>query len=285
MDEALAKKLQVKEGRTARVMGAPKALTPRLDGMATSGRGPFDVVLLFAADQAALAARVKTAIAALGGASIFWVAYPKKGTTLASDLDRDHGWEPLTGAGFDPVSQIALDETWSALRWKQDPALREARAARGSPLAPKKATASEGTAGKKKTAELKTRPTGSDVAAFLATVPDAVRRDDGSALLAMMRKVTGAEPKLWGPSIIGFGDVHLRYESGRELDWFVCGFSPRKDSLVLYGILAHDGAVDALLAKLGKHKVGKGCLYIKKLADVDVKVLEQLVHRAAAREG
>lgn len=135
MDEALAKKLQIEPGRTARVFAAPKEVAPALGGMARAGWGPFDVVLVLAKDRAALAKHASAAIAALGEPGILWTAYPKKSSKVASDLDRDHGWEPLTGAGLDPVSQVAIDETWSALRWKRDPALRAARVARGSVLA------------------------------------------------------------------------------------------------------------------------------------------------------
>ena len=92
----------------------------------------------------------------------------------------------------------------------------------------------------------------------------------------MMKKATKDKPKMWGPSIIGFCDVHLKYESGRELDWFRIGFSPRKQNITLY----LSGTLDSratLLKKLGKHKTGKGCLYINKLSDVDTKVLEKII--------
>jgi hypothetical protein len=96
-----------------------------------------------------------------------------------------------------------------------------------------------------------------------------------------MQKVTGDEPRMWGPSIVGFGSYHYVYESGREGDNLVVGFSPRKAANVLYGAIGFDGA-EALLAKLGKHTTGKGCLYIKNLADVDAKVLETLIENAVA---
>ena len=136
MDQSIAGKLQIKGGRTARVMGAPRSLAAAFAGLSSSKKGPFDVVLLFAADRAALAKGTKAALAALGEGAILWIAYPKKGSALAGDLDRDHGWEVIHQAGFDPVSQVALDETWSALRWKRDAALRASRVARGSVLAP-----------------------------------------------------------------------------------------------------------------------------------------------------
>jgi hypothetical protein len=97
----------------------------------------------------------------------------------------------------------------------------------------------------------------------------------------MMQSVTGEKPKMWGPSIIGFGSYHYTYESGREGDMPVVGFSPRKAATVVYGAIGF-GEADGLLATLGKHTTGKGCLYIKKLADVDAKVLETLVTKAVA---
>jgi hypothetical protein len=130
-------------------------------------------------------------------------------------------------------------------------------------------------------AENKTKPTTGSVPAFLDACADEARRADARALAMLMQKVTGKEPAMWGPSIVGFDQYHYVYASGREGDMPVVGFSPRKAANVLYGMTGFDGA-DALLARLGKHSTGKGCLYIKKLADVDRKVLETLVERAVA---
>ncbi|MEP6779208.1 MAG: DUF1801 domain-containing protein [Gemmatimonadaceae bacterium] len=98
-----------------------------------------------------------------------------------------------------------------------------------------------------------------------------------------MRKVTKAEPKMWGPAIIGFGSVKLKYDSGRELDWFPVGFSPRKAATVVYGAINYEGVEDDL-AKLGKHKTGKGCLYINELADVDLKVLKKMLEKVLKKK-
>ena len=119
------------------------------------------------------------------------------------------------------------------------------------------------------------------VLAFLDACIDEARRRDAKALSKLMQKVTGNEPVMWGPSIVGFGNYHYTYESGHEGDMFIVGFSPRKSANVLYGVLGFDGSED-LLPTLGRHTTGKGCLYIKKLADVDVKVLETLVGAAVA---
>lgn len=125
-------------------------------------------------------------------------------------------------------------------------------------------------------AETKTKPTEMQVADFIDAAPDAVRREDARTLVALMARITGAEPVMWGPSIIGFGSYHYRYDSGHEGEACRMGFSPRKAELVLY-VLNGSPEQDAQLARLGKHKTGKACLYIKKLADVDMVVLEALL--------
>jgi hypothetical protein len=127
----------------------------------------------------------------------------------------------------------------------------------------------------------KTKPTTIRVPAFLDACADETRRADAKALARLMQKVTGDKPTMWGPSIVGFGSYHYQYESGREGDMLVVGFSPRKAANVLYGAIGFAGA-EAVLARLGKHTTGKGCLYIKKLSDVDVKVLEALLTKAVA---
>lgn len=126
-------------------------------------------------------------------------------------------------------------------------------------------------------AETKTKPTGVSVDAFLEAVEHPVRRADGQTLDAVMRRVTGLEPRMWGPTIVGYGQYHYRYDSGHEGDICRIGFSPRKANLVLYVDREFDGA-DALLARLGKHRLGAGCTYVNKLADVDMSVLEEFVN-------
>lgn len=129
--------------------------------------------------------------------------------------------------------------------------------------------------------ENKTKPTKLSVTAFIDAIPDETKRADAKALVKIMRGVTGEKPYMWGPSIIGFGSYHYTYESGREGDMPVVAFAPRKPASVLYGV-AGSSEAKALLTKLGKHTTGKGCLYIKKLSDVDVTVLESLVSKAVA---
>ncbi len=127
-------------------------------------------------------------------------------------------------------------------------------------------------------ADNKTKPTKLSVAAFIDAITDQTRRADAKALVKLMRRASGEKPTMWGPSIIGFGSYHYTYDSGREGDMPLIGFSPRKAATVLYNMTGSE----ALRAKLGKHATGKGCLYIKKLADVDQKVLETLIVKSVA---
>jgi hypothetical protein len=129
--------------------------------------------------------------------------------------------------------------------------------------------------------ENKTKATILSVGAFIDALTDPTRHSDARELLELMQRASGEKPRLWGPSIVGFGSYHYRYESGREGDMPLISFSPRKAAMVLYSMLDHSEA-KTLLAKLGRHTTGKGCLYIKKLADVDRTVLETLIKNAVA---
>jgi hypothetical protein len=127
--------------------------------------------------------------------------------------------------------------------------------------------------------ELKTKKTDASVQAFLDAVEHPTRRKDSFAILEMMGEITGTEPAMWGSSIVGFGTYHYTYASGREGEWPVVGFSPRKRNLTLYIMDGFEG-YDGLLDRLGKHKTGKACLYINKLADVDRDTLRELVRQS-----
>ncbi|WP_108881624.1 DUF1801 domain-containing protein [Anderseniella sp. Alg231-50] len=122
----------------------------------------------------------------------------------------------------------------------------------------------------------KTKPSAASVKAFLNSVEHETRRADGFALLELFNRITGLKPKMWGPSIIGYGRYHYKYESGREGDFMITGFSPRKSALSIY-IMPGYRDMSEKLARLGKHKTGKSCLYINKLADIDLSVLEEIV--------
>lgn len=125
-------------------------------------------------------------------------------------------------------------------------------------------------------AELKTKENDGDVQAFLNSVEDEKRKSDSLKVLEMMQEITEQPPKMWGGSIVGFDSYHYKYESGREGDWFITGFSPRKQALSLY-IMSGFDRYDELMNKLGKYKTGKSCLYVKKLEDVDEKMLRELI--------
>ena len=131
-------------------------------------------------------------------------------------------------------------------------------------------------------AEAKTQPTGESVAAFLDRVPDEERRADCHTLVKLMRAATGEDPVMWGTSIVGFGRYRYTYASGREGEWPIVGFAPRKNDLTLY-IMPGFEPFAALMEKLGRHKTGKSCLYVKRLADVDGKVLAQLLGASVKR--
>jgi hypothetical protein len=127
--------------------------------------------------------------------------------------------------------------------------------------------------------ELKTRPTDNSVVDYLNTIKNEKKRADSFTILELMKDVTGEKPIMWGDSIIGFGTYRYKYASGRQAEWFLTGFAPRKQSLTLY-IMSGFSTYDDLLGKLGKYTTGKSCLYIKKLADIDMKILRDLVQHS-----
>jgi len=125
-------------------------------------------------------------------------------------------------------------------------------------------------------AEMKTKETNASVKEFLNKIPDKERRDDCFAIAKMMEEASGMKPKMWGPSIVGFGSYHYKYDSGREGDWMLTGFSPRKNDLTLYLMMGFEKHGE-LMKQLGKHKTSRSCLYIKRLDDVHVPTLKKLI--------
>jgi hypothetical protein len=135
--------------------------------------------------------------------------------------------------------------------------------------------------------EPKTRKTEASVEAFLESIENETRRKDGYATLEMFERLTGEKAKMWGPAIIGFGEQKYKYPDGREMDWMITGFSPRKQNMTLY-VVCGSPKQPALLEKLGKHKTSVSCLYINKLADVDLKILEKIIddaHKYSKKKG
>ncbi|GJM29721.1 MAG: hypothetical protein DHS20C17_23560 [Cyclobacteriaceae bacterium] len=128
---------------------------------------------------------------------------------------------------------------------------------------------------------LKTQPNQANVTEFINAIDDPVKKKDSKEVLKLMKEITGEKAVMWGSSIIGFGSYHYKYASGREGDWFVAGFSPRKQSLTLYIMGGHKDK--ELYELLGKHTTGKGCLYIKRLSDIDMDVLKQLITKSVQR--
>jgi hypothetical protein len=132
-------------------------------------------------------------------------------------------------------------------------------------------------------AENKTQKTKNSVTDFLNGISDEKKRQDCFTVLALMSEITGLEPKMWGTSIVGFGDVHYKYASGREGDWFKVGFSPRKQNLTLY-IMDGFPKYGELLARLGRHKTGVSCLYVNRLADINLDVLREMISRSISAQ-
>lgn len=132
-------------------------------------------------------------------------------------------------------------------------------------------------------AELKTKQTNASVEKFIAAIKEPERRKDCEAIITLMSRATGDPPKMWGPSIVGFGLQKLKYATGRELDWMLVGFSPRKQNLTLYIMSGFEDQPE-LMKKLGKYSTGKSCLYVKSLADIDQKVLVQLIDRSIKKQ-
>ncbi|MEQ9110290.1 MAG: DUF1801 domain-containing protein [Rhodospirillaceae bacterium] len=130
--------------------------------------------------------------------------------------------------------------------------------------------------------ELKTKQNSTSVASFIKAVENPKRREDTQVIKKMMDAITGWKPKMWGDSIVGYGAYHYKYASGREGDWFVTGFSPRKQAVTVY-IMPGFSSYENLMAKLGKYKTGKSCLYINRLEDIDLKVLEKLIRQSITR--
>lgn len=132
-------------------------------------------------------------------------------------------------------------------------------------------------------AELKTKPTDESVEKYLKGITDPVKRQDSLTILKLMKEITGQNPKMWGPSIVGFGSYHYKYASGQEGDWLIIGFSPRKQNLTLY-VLNGSAGENELLSKLGKHSTGKSCLYVKRLDDIDLPTLKKLIKQSYSRK-
>ena len=160
----------------------------------------------------------------------------------------------------------------------QKPAAKKSKVKTPAKKAAPKTAAKKGA----KKGDLKTKPTAVSVREFVAKVENPVRRKDAETALAMYKAITGAEPKMWGPSIIGYGSYHYKYDSGREGDMCAAGFSPRGSAMVFYVMGGGVTETDPLFQRLGKYKYGKSCLYVNKLSDVDVGVLGQIIAKSWA---
>ena len=131
-------------------------------------------------------------------------------------------------------------------------------------------------------AELKTQKTGASVAAFIAGIKDEATRKDCKALLGLLKEATGAQPRMWGPAIVGFGDFQYQYPNGKEMEWFLAGFSPRKQNLTMYLMSGYEPFPE-LMQQLGKHSTGRSCLYFKRMADIHTPTLKKLIRQSVKR--
>ena len=131
-------------------------------------------------------------------------------------------------------------------------------------------------------AELQTQKTGASVTAFIASIKDETRRKDCKALLALLKDATGAPARMWGPSIVGFGDFQYQYPNGKEMEWFLAGFSPRKQNLTMYLMSGYEPFPE-LMQKLGKHSTGRSCLYFKRMSDIHQPTLKKLIKQSMKR--
>ena len=133
-------------------------------------------------------------------------------------------------------------------------------------------------------AEAKTKPTKQSVEKFIKSIPDTQVREDCAVISKLMSEATGEKPKMWGSSIVGFGNRRYKGASGREVDWPIVGFSPRKQNITLYLMVYGLDPHDELFKKLGKHSLGKGCLYLKRLSDVDLATLKKVIKTAVKKQ-
>ncbi len=188
--------------------------------------------------------------------------------------------KPVKKAAAKPAKKAAKSARVKSKAARPAPSKQSPAKKAPAKKAPAKKPAAAAPLRKAKPANNKTQAGAGSVATFLDTLPDVAQRADGKALLAMFERASGEPGVMWGSSIVGCGRHHYRYESGREGDTMIVGFSPRKGQFALYLGLGGDLGVGDLLTKLGKHDMGKGCLYVKRLADVDTAVLERIVDAA-----
>lgn len=281
--DALLRKLNHRLAATVTVLGAPPEMQPALERWSAetmvrrelSDREQF--VLAFVDSRADIARCAAEVVAALDGDATLWMAYPKKSSRrYRSDVGRDDSWQPLGDLGFEPVRQVALDADWSALRFRRTEHIRTLT------RQPSMALSDEGRRRTIRPPAAETPGTPQPVAAFLAALPED-RRPILQAVHDVIRAAAPTlQPTMWN-TMIGYGSYHYRYASGREGDWFVVGLANQKRYVSLYLCATVDGSylAEANAQRLGKVSVGKSCIRFRRLADLDLDVVAELVRTAA----
>lgn len=270
--DALLRKLNHKPGTAVTVVGAPPEMGPALDRWSdeTTVRKRLgtqdEFVVAFVKSKSEIAERAPKAVAALAGGGVLWMAYPKKSSKkYRSDVGRDDGWQVLGDLGFEPVRQIAIDDDWSALRF------RKAEDIGQMVRDPERALSPEG--------RRRGRP--AVVQEYLATVPEPRRPMIDAVDDVVRRAAPELEPALW-QGMLGYGSYHYRYATGREGDTFVVGLANQKQYVSLYISAVVDGEylAEANAGRLGKVSVGKSCIRFKRLDDLNLDVVAELVRQA-----
>ena len=276
--DALLKKLNHKPSTPVTVLHAPPEVEPLFDGWSGEAKvtrrlGKQEAfVLAFVRSAAELSTRAPRVVAALVDDGILWLAYPKKSSKrYRSDLGRDESWQPLGDLGMEPVRSVAIDADWSAVRFRR--AAHIERLDRD----PSRLLSADG---RRRSTRVPADPPA--VVDFLTSLPDE-RRGAVSAVHEVIRRAAPElEPALWG-KMLGYGTYHYRYASGREGDFYVVGLANQKQYVSLYLCAAVDGAylAETNAGRLGKVSVGKSCVRFKKLEDLDLDVVAELVRTAA----
>ena len=268
MESNIFSKMKVKPGMSAMVCNAPSHYpeNQELNWVATA---PFDFLHIFVSSKAMFQEIFKQTIALSVPNSLVWLSYPKSIKGKKYDINRDILWDLLVPLGWHPVSLIALDAEWSAMRLKKNDEGKVYER-------PIKATAS-GTDSKY---TLKTKPTDIEPLQVIADIPNPKKQADARVLLDIFAKATGKPPVVWGTKFIGYGTYQYRCASGYTGEIYATGFSVTKQKITLHLYLDEPELQD-YLKRLGKVTAGKSCVYINKLADVDVKLLTEMIEKAA----
>ena len=268
MNHTIFSKMKVKQGMSAMVWGAPSDYPQNME-LNRNAPAPFDFIHLFVTSKSQLEKIFLQKMELAAPNALVWLSYPKSIKGKKYDINRDILWELLITLGWHPVSIIALDEAWSAMRLEknQDGKVYEHPTKTPSSKPSKKYT-------------LKTKPTDIDPLSVIAAIPNEKKQADAKILLDIFVKAVGKPPVVWGEKFIGFGTYQYRCASGYNGEIYATGFSVTKQRITLHLYLDEPELQD-YLKRLGKTSSGKSCVYINKLADVDLALLAEMIEKAA----